>query len=51
VRAAVASLSRPARVLRLEIRRSVVLWAIPLLAALLHFPFHALKIVRRFAGL
>jgi hypothetical protein len=34
VTAAVASLSRPARVLRLEIKRSVVLWAIPLLAAL-----------------
>jgi hypothetical protein len=35
--AAVASLPRPARVLRLEIRRSVVLWAIPLLAALWFF--------------
>ena len=32
--AAVASLSRPARVLLLEIRRSVVSWAVPLLAVL-----------------
>ncbi len=31
---AVPSLSRPARVLRLEIRRSVVSWAVPLLAVL-----------------
>jgi hypothetical protein len=34
---AVAPLARPARVLRLEIRRSVVPWAIPLLAALFFF--------------
>jgi hypothetical protein len=31
------ALSRPARVLRIEIRRSVVLWAVPLLAALFFF--------------
>jgi hypothetical protein len=34
---AVAPLARPARVLRLEIRRSVVPWAIPLIAALYFF--------------
>jgi hypothetical protein len=34
---AVAPLVRPARVLRLEIRRSVVPWAIPLIAALFFF--------------
>jgi hypothetical protein len=31
------ALSRPARVLRIEIRRSVVLWSVPLLAALFFF--------------
>lgn len=31
------ALSRPARVLRIEIRRSMVLWAVPLLAALFFF--------------
>jgi hypothetical protein len=31
------ALSRPARVLRIEIRRSVVLWAVPLLVALYFF--------------
>jgi hypothetical protein len=34
---AVAPLARPGRVLRLEIRRSVVPWAIPLIAALFFF--------------
>jgi hypothetical protein len=34
---AVAPLARPARILRLEIRRSAVLWAIPLIAALFFF--------------
>jgi hypothetical protein len=41
------ALSRPARVLRIEIRRSVVLWSVPLLAAL--FFFDSFRTVSGFA--